>query len=632
MEIFTKTANRGDGEALMTYARKSRKSGEPYEELLLNTHVTFIASNDLNQHLLLIGDAETGQYKIITDKELRGKSEFAAILRPYSFFGSSMDYEFMLNFWRINHKGKKLVYLKDILGRYKDDLADFWILDKDIIVTELKPSLKLDIRGTSSYENAFKILSVRHTGAIDFCIGDNWYWIDTRGVSSDLRLMAEVDGAEVKKESLLDVKKYLDLWANQYGNQIQNYAVLGWFIGLMFMDEVAEGRGSKFFPYFSLTGLTQAGKTSLIAHYLKFWGMEAKPTDWTQVSPFVEVKQLSQVANYPVWRDEFRENVGFSKTKETILRSLYNMSSLAKGTASQQLINYVAKTSLFLSGEDSLRDPATRRRAVCFGLSEDWKLKSDEWEVVSLQADEYFFHLFYITLAIGFDMKAFREVYSYAKSFLQTVNDKAEEGVCYAALGAVFGVELGKLLVDKASDYWRTEIRLRPGLVKKEDMWEQFWQAADTFFDRNDYYNNKTFYGETQKAKILELFWFKKSDEMVFVNIRSLVKAVYQQGGFEKETTINVQACESMILARFRTSLVKGSIGGLRRWGITFPVDSVPPDTTLDSILYNAKRAFTEFDEYSRGKLRDINEFDEPLKLNKPEDNGDLTQSNHGRI
>lgn len=554
MEIFQKRWDRGDGEFEMTFAKRKNSKGEEVDDLLISTVISFLAVDEKEEnYLIAIAGDHLPRLEVISKKILKSKQDFTGMIRPYSFFGSALSYEFLLNFWKINGKKKKLIYLKELMGRYKDDVVDLWIIDQEIIIRSLTDtSLKVEINGGEVINNAFGLLSIQYSHTVNFKIGDNWYWIDNGNISQDMRPMSIGTGSEER----LEVKEYLKMWGEQYGNKTMNYAVLGWFISLMYRQECIEGRGTSFFPYFSLTGLTQAGKTALVANLMRFWGVEAKALDWTQTSSFVEVKHLSQLANVPIWRDEYREMVGYSKMKEPILRSLYNMAPLPKGTKDQQLLNYESRTSLLLSGEDAIQDPATRRRAIYFGLADEWKIEFNDWEKTVRNSNEYFPHLFFIILKIGFDVKKFKEVYKYALDNLKSVNDKGEEGVCYASLGAVFGVEVGKSMVDNANRYWAREKQVRPSLVKREDLFEQFFDCTEVMFDQLNVYEVKEIYTEMVKPKVLEYLFYKEKTNSFVLNIKYLIRDVYWKGKFTDFTTINAASAESMIFSRLGSILL----------------------------------------------------------------------------
>lgn len=618
MEIFTKKNSRGDGEFEMTFAKRIDKDGAPKDELLISTVIQFLATDELQEnYLIAVAGDKVPRLEVINKKTLKSKNDFAGMLRPYSFFGGTLSYEFLLNFWKVNSKKNTLVYLKDILGRYTDETVELWILDQEVIIQRIKDEkLSIEVSGgdVTVEQNAFDLLSIKHNHSVNFKIGDKWYWIDNADVAIDLRPMNRGGGSTER----LEVKEYLKMWGDQYGNKVMNYCVLGWFISLMFREEMVEARGASFFPYFSLTGLTQAGKTALVGNLMKFWGMDAKALDWTQTSPFVEVKHLSQLSSVPIWRDEYREGVGYSKMKEPILRSLYNMAPLPKGTKDQGLLNYESRTSLLLSGEDAIQDPATRRRAIYFGLADEWKVGYDEWEKVIWDSSEYFCHLFFIVLKIGFDKKKFREVYKYALAELKSINDKGEEGVCYAALGAVFGVEFGKAMVDNANKYWNREKIMRPSLVKRDDLFEQFWDCAEVFFDQINAYEVKEIYGEMIKPKILDFITYKEKTNSFVVNAKYLLREVYGRGRFTDYTTINAAACESMLVNKLRSRINRQDIDGkkMRVFELYKLNSSVTPN--LKSILENVQKTYDIWSKWRISKFKAIEDGDYESEDEKP--------------
>lgn len=590
MKIYTKRGGRGDGEHMMTYASKV-KNGTTTEEVLVNTVINFLAVDEKQEKFLLgIGEAEKMELKIFTLKDLGNKGDFSKLIRPWSFFGTAADYEYLLNFWRVQNIKKKLIYLNDFVGRHKDELVDFWVLDKEVVIIDAKEP----IESFSEVTEVINLKKINYEGTTNFVVGGNWYWVESAGVVKELRPMV-IKNVEIGKENVLNVKEYLNLWGRQYKNTTLNYCILGWFIGLMYMDEVTEMRGDSFYPLFALNGLTQTGKTSLIANYLKFWGLEAKPTDYTQVSNFVEIKQLGNVHSMPVWRDEYREGVGNTKAKETIIRSLYNRASLSKGTANQQMINYSVKSSLLLSGEDGIQDPATRRRVVFFSLMEEHKVDVKEWEIVMIESDRYFWHIFFVVLKAGFNKGWFTEVYEYAMDKLQTVNDKKEEGLCYASLGAVFGTAFGKAVVDDAVKYWQMMSKFDGG-IQRADILEQFWEIADTYFDRNGFYDSREMLGVYQKAKILDIFWYNKNGK-VFVKPNMLINYVWKDAGFGTKSTLSPKSIENVLIVKYKGESTRRSMGGKQQRGVVFDPQIVPKFSILWDILVNVKNAQWQYEK-----------------------------------
>lgn len=499
--------------------------------LLINTTLEYLVlSADHSKALIRID----GKKDLLVKTDiLANKSKLTELLFPYSCFASGQDLEWLKMALFAQYEEKKKVLNQPLLlvdcsnycGRYTDENADFWILFNKIL-----------IKKGNEWE------TIKYEGTTNLDINGVTYYINTTKLDS--ALLIQSDGAEENSE--LSFEELLDYWQRQYGCTQLLYAVLGYFAATMYMPEVMESSHEGFFPLMVLFGTTAQGKTSLIQSLYRFWGVHAVPTDYTQVSPFVETKQVCSVGGFPIWRDEYRQT-GYAPGKESILRSLYTRSTLNKGTSSQELISYIPKTTVLLSGEDTVTDAALRRRFVAFTLSEKYKLNGQEWSKQCVIADKYFSQLFYHFVRRGFNKEVFQKL---LKLPLFTQNAEKEEKILYAALGAVTSYEFGEDIIKEGGVFWQSIVDDEPDAATgRQSIVDQFFDFVKTMAHGKGWLKGQA-YGQTWKeANILNYLNYKTefNGSVVYrIYLWGLIKEAFKNG-FGKETNLSDKALRMAI-------------------------------------------------------------------------------------
>lgn len=557
------------------FKKSKNKEGAEIETLLVNTEVIICASNDEDEYLLKIGK----KMKLVTSRELSSPVAFRELIRPYSYLGAALELEYLLIYWRTIGIKHKLVNLSNYQGRYVDEFADFWVLNNGIQFA-LKSNLPDELKGTNS-NLPFLPFPKSNSKIIDFVVGDKWYFINNTTTQEDMSLM--VNSATPEAENLSD-EDLLKGWGKLYNNVPLLYIILGWFIGCMYMKEVMECRGSKKFPLFALSGLTQSGKTSLISSLMRFWGVNARPSDYTQISPFAELKQLNSAHYFPLWRDEFR-NFGHAFNKETILRSLYDRSSIPKGTASQDLLYYNTTGTLLLSGEGIVIDPAVRRRFIYFDLQDRFKLKDKDWAEAERWVVDFAPALFYRVLAAGFDKKAFKNIMANQMVY-RGVNDIVEEKVCIASLGAVFGVPFAEAILEMIRKFWESE-RAGDEFIDdaKLNLVENLFEFLDSLFVNTGMYTPKEMMGVSYYPPVLNYFAYTQQGKF-YIKLTHLVSYAFSRG-FDKITTLDPRAVIAAIKGILKTKERKARIGGVMSRVVEVDKTNVQQNSILLVILDN---------------------------------------------
>lgn len=529
------------------FKKVTKEQGEPVTEMLLNVpvYIDAIDREGLNA-LIRIGD----KTRHIELKDLGSKQNFSSMIRPYSCYASGRDYEFMLNFWRETYetnlttgKTAELVYLKNYQGRLTDGSLDCWILAKEIYQ-----------RG--ELVNEYEYIA-------DFKIGSKRYYIDNTNLTDELKLQCVQMGERGQK---IEAKDLIKDWLSQYGNKELLYCALGWFSATIYMQEVMDAMGAKRFPMFAVSGITQTGKTSLLTMLMRFWGMNVAASDYTQISPFVELGQLSSMHNGVIWRDEYRDRVGQSINKENILRSLYDRSTITKGTASQDYKLYRPGAAFLLSGEDVTLDPAIRRRFIYFMLHQSDKITGTDWEVAQVNSELYNWRMFYHAIEHGFDKRLFNKYQKESKSKVVTSNDTGEMSVVYGALAAVWGEEIAE-----------DAIRLNQNLhisggaspideLRNVNIAEQFLEFTVMVLSNKSYWNGRTIGGDYQRPQALTYFR-QRVDGRININSKALIEQMFKDG-FCFETKLSKAAVRKALFEMLKPEdkVIKMGKESIRGW------------------------------------------------------------------
>lgn len=642
MKITIEAYTHGEGqygEAMV--AHKISRDGTVNKTILCNVGIRLLGlTGDGENYLFHFGDdlptAKT--IKVLKKNDLRDKHTFFTHFRPFSFFGTASDYEYFLNFLLSNYRAqgdREFIYVQNLMGK----VEDFWILDRFIFFPKQKGETTKVVTSTPLKKvNTVEGLFLEFVDcAIWFDDGRRmWYVVDIGDIPRETRPMNNYNlfDRAVDEFSLSD-KELVEMWAKQYGNRVLNMAVLGWFTSLVHQGKVRACLGRDFFPFFAISGLTQTGKTSLINNYFKFWGLEPSPTDYTQTSGFVEIKQLQQFSQVPIWRDEFRENIGYSKGKETILRSIYSNVSIAKGTSNQKLIHYKTRSTLFLSGEDLVLDPAVRRRCIYFLLDSKFKMSADAWDVVVWNSTMYFPQLFYLIATKSFEEKAFRYILDIAKKEIKTPNDVGEEGLCYAALGAVFGVGFGVALVENAKMYWESEIGGSKITLNRGTIAGELFRFANSVLAMKGYFATEDRFGK-KSADIVNFCYYNKYKDVFYLKMDSFVDMLFGLG-FYRKTTLSSRSIMAALMNEVKsTKITPYKMGNGMVWeSVIIRGDVVlkHDDWGIRTFFLNVKKAVEDTKAYSNinylmepNDVADITPTNETLLI----DGDDITQAQNG--
>jgi hypothetical protein len=165
----------------------------------------------------------------------------------------------------------------------------------------------------------------------------------------------------------------------------------------------------------------------------------------------------------------------------------------------------------------------------------------------------YFPHLFLLILKHGFIGTEFLVTYEYAKNNLVTYNDKGEEAIAYAALGAVFGAGLGCYAVDQANKYWQSQGENGMISVSRTDIVAQFFEFVERTFTVKKYWDGyvSNYYDKPPFFLDYVFYCNDGAQDFYYLSVGSLVRFGYE-AGFKVRSTISESAMIGAITAKFR--------------------------------------------------------------------------------
>lgn len=146
--------------------------------------------------------------------------------------------------------------------------------------------------------------------------------------------------------------------------------ILGWFYAAPLKPIIHEIEGE--FNLLQVTGDTEAGKTSTLQLYYQLFGADPAPFGCGDTNFTIE-KKLSGSCGLPIWLDEYKpSDLGERKLKwlHRRLREVTREKSVSKGQQDLGEITFKMRAPVVFSGEQTVQDPAARRRAIMTHLTD----------------------------------------------------------------------------------------------------------------------------------------------------------------------------------------------------------------------------------------------------------------------
>jgi len=227
--------------------------------------------------------------------------------------------------------------------------------------------------------------------------------------------------------------------------------ILGWAIGNFFMPEIL--KTYKKYPFLFLFGKLASGKSTIANWISSFFGFTMQNGVNLHQSTIVGVSRTTaEMSMIPLWLEEYRNSDKAIGAKNNFLRSVYDKSTIVKGTKRENEIKtYLARSTLVISGEEHPHDAALNSRCVQFPIYRETNtetLADFRW----LQDNKGFFN------EIGDKLLRDKETYwikikdridSYINSFVEEkINVSDRQRTHMSIIGGICDV-----LLDQSSDF-----------------------------------------------------------------------------------------------------------------------------------------------------------------------------------
>lgn len=242
---------------------------------------------------------------------------------------------------------------------------------------------------------------------------DGIVWIDDEGFKIfNQQTIGQEESSEKKREDRDEFEPILSMEPPDYTLEDilekvavaygDNYSqlLLGWILAIFFMPDIIKTYGV--FPFLFLHGRVGRGKTTIANWITSFFGYQQKGYPFHSSTAVGITRITSQSSMLPVWLEEYRNNDTDIAKKNNFLRSVYDRSTVIKGTKTpDQIKSYKAKSTIILSGEEFPQDSALNSRCIMFPVyrSDDICKKEKEkmqeayqWMEARKQRFNYFGH------------------------------------------------------------------------------------------------------------------------------------------------------------------------------------------------------------------------------------------------
>jgi len=156
--------------------------------------------------------------------------------------------------------------------------------------------------------------------------------------------------------------------------------LIGWALGNFFMPEILEIY--RVYPFMFLYGKQAAGKSTTANLISSFFGFTQQGINFFSTNVGIS-RYTNQMSMIPIWLEEYRNKDKDIGKKNNFLRSIYDRSTIVKGSKKEYEIKvYKARSTLIISGEEHPQDAALNSRCVQFPIyrSADSEDTTQEYE------------------------------------------------------------------------------------------------------------------------------------------------------------------------------------------------------------------------------------------------------------
>lgn len=220
---------------------------------------------------------------------------------------------------------------------------------------------------------------------------DGIVWIDDTGY----KLCETMDDLDLSAPTLTDSQPSFDLkeitekLSEKLGERYAKLLV-SWSLGCFFLPEIMKEYG--IYPFIFLYGKTGAGKSTISNWISSFFGLEQKGIPFSASSLAGIIRMTTQMSMLPVWFEEYRNKDPNIQGKNNFLRSVYDKSTVVKGTKREDEIKtYKSRSTLIISGEEHPNDSALNSRFIMFPI---FKKNENQEAYLWLQKNKSLFNYF----------------------------------------------------------------------------------------------------------------------------------------------------------------------------------------------------------------------------------------------
>lgn len=142
--------------------------------------------------------------------------------------------------------------------------------------------------------------------------------------------------------------------------------IIGWTLGNFFMPEIL--KTFWVYPFIFLYGKQESGKSTISNWMSSFFGFEQKGINFHSTNVGIS-RITNQMSMIPIWLEEYRNGDKDIGKKNNFLRSIYDRSTIVKGSKREgEIKSYRARSTLIVSGEEHPKDAALNSRCIQFPI------------------------------------------------------------------------------------------------------------------------------------------------------------------------------------------------------------------------------------------------------------------------
>jgi len=258
--------------------------------------------------------------------------------------------------------------------------------------------------------------------------------------------------------------------------------MIAWIFGVFLGDKIIKEYEN--FPQMFYYGVFGAGKTSAAKISMSFFGQyEEKGFSLDGSSKVGLIRIATRNSLLPVWIEESRNSAEGTVSKNSIFRSIYDRTSIAKGTKIPgQIISTKATANCLISGEEYPADAATVSRCLLLHIDKQMQNKEAsqsafEWLVNNRRMFSYFGHSILLNSNFWWE-RCKKNIDEYIESFKKDPKISVRARLHNALIGGIADTIFGEDEKFSASVYQFA--KQEENVLKNSQMLNVFWQDIYT--------------------------------------------------------------------------------------------------------------------------------------------------------